>query len=231
MHYHRIKEGIFIERPNRFIARVEVDGRTEDCHVKNTGRCRELLIPGTTVLLEGSENPGRKTRFDLVQVYKGERLVNMDSQMPNYLVKEWLEQGGLVHGLTALQMEKTYGQSRFDVYMEYGGRKAFLEVKGVTLEEEGIARFPDAPTLRGLKHIRELMDCVKHGYEAWLIFVIQMKGVHVFQPNWRTQPEFGRMLMEARKEGVQIQAWDCRVEPGKILIDCQIPVDFSKEKE
>ena len=231
MEYRRIREGIFISRPNRFIARVQVDGKEEICHVKNTGRCRELLVPGARVLLEEAENPHRKTRFDLVQVYKGDLLVNMDSQMPNFLVREWMEAGGLFPDLRMTAMEKKYGSSRFDLYAEHGEHKAFLEVKGVTLEENGIARFPDAPTQRGIRHMRELMDCVKEGYEAYLIFVIQMKGVHSFQPNWRTQPEFGHVLREAAQAGVQVIARDCLVYPGRIVIDQKIPVDFLTEME
>ena len=191
MKYYRIKEGKFISRPNRFIANIEIDGKVEVCHVKNTGRCRELLVPGAVVLVEESDNPSRKTRYDLVQVYKRDILVNMDSQMPNYLVKEWIEKGNVFPGLTKLQMEKKYGNSRFDLYVEYQGKKAFIEVKGVTLENNGIARFPDAPTERGVKHIRELSHCIEDGYEAWIFFIIQMGGVHCFAPNWSTHPEFG----------------------------------------
>ena len=194
MKYYRIKEGKFISRPNRFIANIEIDGKVEVCHVKNTGRCRELLIPGENVLVEESDNPSRKTRYDLVQVYKGNILVNMDSQMPNYLVREWIEKGNVFPGLTKLQMEKKYGNSRFDLYVEYQGKKAFIEVKGVTLEKNGTARFPDAPTERGVKHIRELTHCIEDGYEAWIFFIIQMGGVNCFAPNWSTHPEFGEEL-------------------------------------
>ncbi|MBS6195394.1 MAG: DNA/RNA nuclease SfsA [Clostridiales bacterium] len=229
MQYNRIKEGKFISRPNRFIANIELEGKTEVCHVKNTGRCRELLVPGARVLVEEAENPDRKTKYDLVQVYKGEVLVNMDSQMPNYLVREFLEKGEFFPELTALKMEQTYGNSRFDLYAEYQGRKAFIEVKGVTLEENGAARFPDAPTTRGVKHIKELEQCLKDGYEAWIFFVIQMKGVHTFRPNWSTHPEFGEALQKAQEAGVQVQAWDCRVEPGEIHIDRKIPVDLRRD--
>lgn len=231
MRYNRIKEGRFLSRPNRFTANVEIDGKVEVCHVKNTGRCRELLIPGARVLMEEAENQNRKTRYDLVQVYKGSRLVNMDSQMPNALVQEWLEQGNFFPELTMLQREKTYGNSRFDLYAEYQGRRAYIEVKGVTLEEDGMARFPDAPTLRGLKHIQELRKCIAEGYEAWIFFVIQMKGVSCFGPNWKTQPEFGQALMEAAREGVHIEVRDCVVQPGEIKIDQNIPVDFLAEME
>ena len=231
MKYYRIKEGKFISRPNRFIANIEIDGKVEVCHVKNTGRCRELLVPGAVVLVEESDNPSRKTRYDLVQVYKRDILVNMDSQMPNYLVKEWIEKGNVFPGLTKLQTEKKYGNSRFDLYVEYQGKKAFIEVKGVTLENNGIARFPDAPTERGVKHIRELSHCIEEGYEAWVFFIIQMGGVHCFAPNWSTHPEFGEELLKAKESGVHVQAWDCIVYPGEIFVNSQIPIDFSMEKE
>lgn len=231
MKYYRIKQGKFVSRPNRFIANVEIDGKTEVCHVKNTGRCRELLVPGASVLLEESENPARKTRFDLVQVYKGKTLVNMDSQMPNHLVREWIEDGGVFPEVTKLQMEKKYGNSRFDLYVEYQGKKAFIEVKGVTLEQNGVARFPDAPTQRGVKHIRELSRCIEDGYEAWIFFIIQMGGVTRFGPNWATHPEFGRELIRAQKSGVHVQAWDCVVRPGEIFVNSRIPLDFFTEME
>lgn len=220
-----------MSRPNRFIANVEIDGKTEVCHVKNTGRCRELLIPGARVLVEESDNPARKTRYDLVQVYKNQILVNMDSQMPNYLVKEWIEKGDAFPGLTLLQTEKKYGNSRFDLYVEYQDKKAFIEVKGVTLEHGGVARFPDAPTERGIKHIKELSRCINDGYEAWIFFVIQMGGVTTFGPNWKTHPEFGEELIRAKKAGVHVQAWDCTVDPGEIFINSRIPIDFSAEME
>ncbi len=226
LQYSRIKEGYFINRPNRFIAEIDIDGKIERCHVKNTGRCRELLIPGTKVLLEESSNPSRKTKYDLIQVYKQDNLVNMDSQMPNYLVKEWIEKTHFFPEMTHIQMEKTYGNSRFDLFVEYQGKKAFIEVKGVTLEKEGRALFPDAPTQRGLKHIRELQSCMEEGYEAWIFFVIQMKGVQSFTPNWERQPEFGQALYEASQAGVCVEAWDCIVRPGEIYIDQKIPVVF-----
>lgn len=231
MEYGRIKEGRFLKRPNRFIASVEIDGKEELCHVKNTGRLRELLLPQAKVFVEESKNPGRKTRFDLVQVYKGEQLVNIDSQMPNYLVREWILAGGLFPDVTHVAMERRFGHSRFDLYVEHGGKKAFLEVKGVTLEVDGTARFPDAPTQRGVRHMQELMDCISQGYEAYLVFVIQMKGVTSFQANWNTQPEFGRVLQQASEAGVHVLACDCQVRPGNIFIDQKIPVDFCRELE
>lgn len=218
-----------MSRPNRFIANVEIDGKIEVCHVKNTGRCRELLLPGAKVLLEESDNPNRKTRYDLVQVYKDRALVNMDSQMPNYLVKEWIEKGDFFPEVTKLQTEKKYGNSRFDLYVEYQGKKAFIEVKGVTLEINGMARFPDAPTERGIKHMRELSRCIEDGYEAWIFFIIQMGGVTGFGPNWVTHPEFGEELIRARNSGVHVEAWDCAVFPGEIWVNSRIPIDFSAE--
>ncbi|NCB92006.1 MAG: DNA/RNA nuclease SfsA [Clostridia bacterium] len=229
MKYKNIREGVFLSRPNRFIAHVEINGKEEVCHVKNTGRLKELLIPGTKVYVEESDNPNRKTKYDLIQLYKNDILINIDSQMPNYLVREWIEKGGVFPGLTLLKSEKTYDQSRFDLYAEYQGKKAFIEVKGVTLEEDGTARFPDAPTLRGLKHIQELQKCMTEGYEAWIFFVIQLKGVQRFQPNWKTQPEFGLELKKAAEAGVHVQAWDCQVKTGEIWIDSKIPVDFLTE--
>lgn len=227
MKYCNIREGVFISRPNRFIAMVELDGRTEVCHVKNTGRCRELLVPGAKVLLEESDNSARKTKYDLVQVYKNHTLVNMDSQMPNYLVREWILQGRGFPDASLVQMEKRYGNSRFDLYVEYQGKKAFIEVKGVTLEQDGTARFPDAPTERGVKHIRELANCLEEGYESWIFFVIQMSGVTEFQPNWDTHPEFGYELQKAAEAGVHVEAWDCQVMPGEIHMNNRIFVNLS----
>ena len=231
MKYHNIKEGIFVSRPNRFIAHVEIDGKVEICHVKNTGRCKELLIPGTKVYLEESSNPNRKTKYDLVQVYKGDQLVNLDSQMPNFLVKEWLENGLGFPDITLLETEKKYGNSRFDLYTEYQGKKAWIEVKGVTLENDGIARFPDAPTERGIKHIKELGKCVEDGYEAWIIFVIQMENIHEFQPNWNTHPQFGEALIEAKERGVNIRAYNCKLNKGSISICDEIVVQLQQQEE
>lgn len=230
MKYYRIKEGTFLERPNRFIAHVEIDGKVEICHVKNTGRCKELLVPGTKVFLEESDNPNRKTRYDLVQVVKGNRLVNMDSQMPNDLVEEWIENGDFFPQVTKIQREKTYGDSRFDLYVEYQKKKAWIEVKGVTLEQDNVARFPDAPTQRGVKHIRELQKSLKDGYEAWIFFVIQMEGIDKFQPNWYTHEEFGDALAEAWKAGVHVKALECRVEEGELWITKEVKVELSKEQ-
>ena len=188
MKYEHIEPGIFHSRPNRFIAKVETGGREETVHVKNTGRCRELLVPGAKVYLERSGNPDRKTKWDLIAVEKGERMINMDSQAPNVLVKEWLEAGNLFCDLARIRPEYTYGNSRFDLYVEADGQKILMEVKGVTLEEDGRVRFPDAPSDRAVKHMEELKEAVKNGYQAYVFFVIQMKGVRFFTPNTDTHP-------------------------------------------
>ena len=224
MRYTNVSRCKFLERPNRFLARVEMEGQEVLCHVKNTGRCRELLNPGAVVYLQKSDNPNRKTGYDLIAVEKGEMLINMDSQIPNYVAAEWLRKGSLFQEGANIQMEKRYGNSRFDIYAEAGERKAFLEVKGVTLEVEGQARFPDAPTERGVKHVRELMGCVQEGYEAYLLFVIQMTGIQSFAPNWDTHPAFGSALQEAARAGVQILAYDCQVRPDEIVLDQPVPV-------
>ena len=224
MQYHNIERAVFLERPNRFVAYVEIGGRREKCHVKNTGRCRELLVPGAAVYLQRAENPDRKTRYDLIGVEKGTNMVNIDSQIPNYVVREWLEKGGLFRKITQIRPETKYANSRFDIYLEADGKKIFMEVKGVTLEEDGIARFPDAPTERGVKHIRELIKCRNDGYEAYIFFVIQMKGVRGFEPNDRTHPEFGAALRQAEAEGVHILAYDCLVTRDSIEINQNVQV-------
>ena len=225
MKYNNIVEGRFIERPNRFIAKVEIGGVTETVHVKNTGRCRELLVKGTTVYLEKSNNPERKTGYDLIAVLKnGKTLINMDSQIPNAVTEEWLKKGNLFSKDAVIRREVTHNKSRFDFYIEEGGRKIFLEVKGCTLETDGIARFPDAPTQRGVKHINELIDCISEGYEAYILFVIQMKGINHFEPNDTTHKAFGDALRQAEKSGVKILAYDCIVTPNSIDIDKEIKV-------
>lgn len=224
MRYENMEPAIFLERPNRFVAYVEQAGKREICHVKNTGRCRELLIPGAELYVQRTDNPARKTALDLISVKKDGQWVNMDSQAPNRAVAEWLKSGGLGTRDILVRPEYRYESSRFDFYLEAAGRKAFMEVKGVTLEEEGIARFPDAPTERGVKHLQELMHCMEAGYEAYLFFVIQMKGVHVFEPNDRTHPAFGETLREAAARGVQILAYDCAVGPDEMRIDTRIEV-------
>lgn len=224
MHYENMEPAVFLERPNRFVAYVEQAGKREICHVKNTGRCRELLIPGAELYVQRSDNPARKTALDLISVKKGEEWVNMDSQAPNKAVAEWLENGGLGEKEIQIRPEYRYENSRFDFYLESAGRKAFMEVKGVTLEEEGVARFPDAPTERGIKHLQELIHCVKNGYDAYIFFVIQLKGVYMFEPNDRTHPAFGETLRKAAAEGVQILAYDCVVTPDEMKIDRRIEV-------
>lgn len=225
MKYNNIVEGRFIERPNRFIAKVEIDGITETVHVKNTGRCRELLVKGTTVYLEKSNNPERKTGYDLIAVLKnGKTLINMDSQIPNAVTEEWLRKGNLFSKDAVIRREVTHNKSRFDFYIEEGGRKIFLEVKGCTLETDGIARFPDAPTERGVKHINELIDCVNEGFEAYILFVIQMKGIKHFEPNDKTHSAFGDALRNAESKGVNILAYDCNVTKDTIEIDKEIKV-------
>ncbi len=224
MNYDNMLTGIFHARPNRFIALVELDGILETCHVKNTGRCRELLIPGVTVYVQKSDNPARKTKYSVIGVKKNNRIINMDSQAPNKAVSEWLQNGGLFRDITYLKSEKTYDKSRFDFYIETQEEKIFMEVKGVTLEENGIVLFPDAPTERGVKHIKELCQCRKEGYTAYIVFVIQMKDVICFKPNDVTNPEFGEALREARRQGVHILAVDCEVTMDTMEIRDPVPV-------
>lgn len=226
MKYSKVISGKFIERPNRFIAIVDIDGNRETVHVKNTGRCRELLVPGCTVFLAVSDNPNRKTRCDLVAVKKGACLINMDSQAPNDVAEEWLRKGGFFSENAVIRREVTYGKSRFDFYIEDGSRKIFLEVKGCTLEKNGVAMFPDAPTERGVKHINELCACISEGYEAYLLVVIQMKGCKKFVPNDETHKAFGDALRAAAKSGVKIVAMDCEISPDSIAICDSVPVEL-----
>lgn len=225
MEYNNIVEGIFLERPNRFIANVKINGTVERCHVKNTGRCRELLIPGISrVYLEDwGESARRKTRYDLITVKKGDLMINMDAQAPNKLMEEWITAGRLFPDITFWKREQVFENSRFDFYLEHKAEgktvKTFLEVKGVTLEEDGIARFPDAPTERGVKHIRELIRARAKGYEAMLVFVVQMKGMKWVEPNDRAHPEFGQALSEAVANGVKVAALSCDVEPERVQIN------------
>lgn len=230
MRYENTAKASFVDRPNRFIAHVVLDGHMETVHVKNTGRCKELLLPGTEVILERSSNPNRRTAYDLICVNKAGRWINMDSQIPNKAAREWLLKGRLFSETLTVQAEKTYGNSRFDLYVESDLRKAFIEVKGVTLEEQGIARFPDAPTLRGIKHMEELIRCMEDGYEAYLLFVIQMKGIRRFEPNWNTHQEFGETLIKAQKAGVKLLAYDCRIEPELIEIEDPVPINLERNK-
>lgn len=228
MRYKETEKAVFLKRPNRFIAEVEIQGKRETVHVKNTGRCKELLIPGAEVILEKSGNPNRKTKYDLICVNKQGRLVNMDSQIPNKAAEEWIKKGGLFPEEVTIRPEKKYGNSRFDLYVESPVRRAFVEVKGVTLEENNIVRFPDAPTVRGIKHVEELIHCMEEGYEAYLLLVIQMKGVKKFMPNWDTQLEFGQALVKAEKAGVKILARDCLVTEDTIEIQEEVPVDLTR---
>lgn len=228
MKYEKIIEGKFLDRPNRFIAHVEMNGRTETVHVKNTGRCKELLVPGTAVILEESSNPARKTKYDLICVRKQGRWINMDSQIPNKAAKEWIMNGGLFPEEVRVYTERKYGNSRFDLYVESPVRKAFIEVKGVTLEEQNIARFPDAPTVRGVKHVEELIRCMEEGYEAYLLFVIQMKGICKFQPNWDTHKIFGETLIAAQKKGVKLLAYDCLVTEDTMEIQDPVFIDLEE---
>ena len=264
MKYQNIVTGTFLERLNRFEAIVIADGNEQLCHVKNTGRCKELLIPGVSVYLEKNNNPDRKTKYSLIAVLKKceqseDLLINMDSQAPNKAVGEWLLLNQLIPDTRLIRPETKYGSSRFDFYIEaepltsadsisekntemnaeknteknleneilknsnqINKRKIFLEVKGVTLENDGVARFPDAPTLRGIKHIHELIDCVKQGYEAYLIFVIQMKGMRCFEPNNITHKAFGDALQEAVLAGVKVYAYDCLITPETMIIDQEV---------
>jgi len=277
MRYAKIVQGTFLSRPNRFIAQVKIGDAVHTVHVKNTGRCRELLIPGVKVVLEyhpDAKALGRKTEYSLVGVYKAgeeggpDRLVNMDSQAPNQAAKEWLEAGGLEREnrgpdgmeresreadepekesqrpdgpeserpepgnrrVCNIRREVTYGQSRFDLAFEMDGKPAFMEVKGVTLEDHGIAMFPDAPTERGVKHLEELADAAAHGFQAYILFVIQMKGVHKFMPNWKTHEAFARTLKEVSQKGVKVLAYDCLVREDGFRIHQPVPVVLEREE-
>ncbi len=248
MRYRHIVAGRFLERPNRFIARVEIGNmeerhrqkkalppdreqcqeeetdRIETVHVKNTGRCRELLQRGALVYLEKSDNPERRTAYDLVAVEKGTRLVNMDSQAPNKVVEEWLREGGYFSDISMIQPEFTYGNSRFDFYIETREERIFMEVKGVTLEENGVVQFPDAPSERAVKHVEELIQARHAGYRCFVMFVIQMQGVKYFTPNKDTHPEFAEVLCRAREEGVELLAYDCLVTPETLEVNRPVPI-------
>jgi len=217
MIYANMTPGTFLARPNRFIAHVEIDGQTEVVHVKNTGRCRELLPVGAQVWCQKSDNPSRKTKYDLITVRKGCRLINMDSQAPNLAAKEWLAAGGLGK-ISNLRSETKHGDSRFDFSFVKDGRTCFLEVKGVTLENDGICAFPDAPTERGTKHLRGLTEAARDGYGTYVLFVIQMADVKYLHPNDTTDPEFGKALREAAANGVEILAVDCHVTVDEMKI-------------
>ncbi len=228
MNYKNVVSGEFISRPNRFIAKVLINNREETVHVKNTGRCKELLVPGCTVYLEKSDNPDRKTKYDLIAVEKttpnGTILINMDSQIPNFCAEEFLPDSGLFPENVKIIREVRYDNSRFDLYAEYEKKKAFIEVKGVTLERNGLALFPDAPTERGVKHIKELIKAKKEGFDAYIMFVIQIKEVHTFSPNTEMHPEFSEALKEAEKAGVKILAYSSEVTPDSIKISAPVKV-------
>ena len=227
MKYDNVVSGTFLSRPNRFIAHVNINGEIQICHVKNTGRCRELLIEGAAVYLQKSDNPARKTKYDLIAVQKGDLLINMDSSAPNKAAAEYLRKR---FGDTALiKPEKTYGDSRIDFYIETGAEKWLIEVKGVTLEEQGRALFPDAPTERGVKHINELIKAASEGYKTCILFIIQMKGITSFSPNDVTHPAFGEALRNASGQGVQIKAIDCIVTPDTMTPDKEIPIKLNKK--
>ena len=221
MKYDNMVPGVFLSRPNRFIAHVEIGGQAEVVHVKNTGRCRELLPAGAEVWCQRSDNPNRKTKYDLITVRKGQRLINMDSQAPNIAAGEWLRGGGLGE-ISDLKPETVHGDSRFDFSFTKDGRQCFLEVKGVTLENDGVCAFPDAPTERGAKHIKGLCKLVREGYGAYVLFVIQMADVKYLHPNDLTDPAFGTALREATQSGVQVLAMDCAVTES--TMDIRLPV-------
>ena len=224
MTYDNIHEAVFLDRPNRFIAHILLNGQKQVCHVKNTGRCRELLLPGAEIFVQHSANPARKTAYDLIAVRKGERLINMDAVAPNRVFGEWLSAGGPGYVPELIRPECVHGDSRFDFYFEHGGRKAFAEVKGVTLEDDGVVRFPDAPTERGVKHLHGLIRCVQEGFEAYAVFIIQMKGVKYFEPNRATHPEFAEALIQAAQAGVKLIALDCDVEKDSLRAGDQVEI-------
>ena len=228
MRYANMVPGIFRNRPNRFIAHVEIDGKEQVVHVKNTGRCRELLVPGAMVWCQRSDNPARKTQYDLITVQKGQRLINMDSQAPNTAAREWLESGGLGK-IDNLRQETVYRDSRFDFSFTREGRTCFLEVKGVTLEENGVCAFPDAPTQRGAKHLRGLAEAARQGYGAYVLFVIQMTDVKYLHPNDRTDPDFGAALREAAAQGVKVLAVTCQISENEMMISGSVPVRLEGE--
>lgn len=218
MIYENILPAVFVDRPNRFIAHVELNGRLEVCHVKNTGRCRELLIPGCRVYVQHQPSPTRKTAYDLIAVEKGERLLNMDANAPNRVFNEYVRAGRFLREWPVIRPEMTHGDSRFDFYLESPGHRLFAEVKGVTLEDDGVMRFPDAPTERGVKHLEGLARCVQEGYEAWAVFVIQTENVRWMEPNRRTHPAFADALRQAAQAGVHLLALDCHTEPDRLEI-------------
>lgn len=226
MKYSEILKAGFIERPNRFVAKVDLEGEEVICHVKNTGRCREILVPGADVILAHADGPERKTAYDLVSVYKGDILINIDSQAPNAVYAEAVEQGRIYEGPVSMKREAKHGDSRFDFYIEENGRRIFTEVKGVTLEDGGKVLFPDAPTDRGVKHLRGLAHCISEGYEASVVFVVQMSEADYFTPNYDMHEEFGTALEEAVSAGVQVFAYTCDVHEDSLHLAHRIPVEL-----
>lgn len=226
MHYENMIAGQFLARPNRFIAHVQINGKTEIVHVKNTGRCRELLPQGAEVWCQHWDTLTRKTKYDLISVRKGSRIINMDSQAPNHAVQEWLIAGGL-GDIDDLKWEYTYGDSRFDFSFFKDGRRCFLEVKGVTLENDGVCAFPDAPTERGVKHLKGLTKLAQEGFGAYVLFVVQMENVLYLHPNDDTDPAFGAALREAAAAGVQILSMECTVTPETMIISKPVEVRLS----
>ena len=224
MKYTEIIKATFIKRLNRFVALCNIDGEEIYCHVKNTGRCGEILTVGAECFLEKASNPGRKYKYSLIAVKKGERLINIDSQAPNKAAGEFLKSGRLFSDIENIKAESTYGKSRFDFYFEHSGKKAYLEVKGVTLEKNGAVYFPDAPTLRGTKHLNELCDCARKGYEAYVLFVVQMKGAEFFSPEEKNDPDFALSLRKAKECGVIILCYDCNVTEKEMNIADAVPV-------
>lgn len=224
MVYKNVKDARFISRPNRFIANIEVDGKVEIAHVKNTGRCAELFVPDAHIFIQECYQPNRKTKYDVIGVKKDNKIINIDSQVPNKVFGEYVAGGKFLDDVVCVKPETTYKNSRFDFYIETEKEKIFVEVKGVTLEEKGIARFPDAPTERGVKHINELVDAVKNGYRAYIVFVIQMKGISRFEPNRNMHKEFADALLCAQKNGVNILALDCIATENSLYIDKSVDV-------
>ena len=227
MRYTNIMAGKFLARPNRFIAYVEIAGREEIVHVKNTGRCKELLLPGATVYVQHFPEGKRKTKYDLIAVEKQNLLINMDSQAPNKVVQEWLMEQEPFGKITYLKPECKHRDSRFDFYLETEAKKMFIEVKGVTLEEKGVVMFPDAPTERGVKHVQELCHCLEQGYEAAIVFVVQMSGMRYFTPNRRTHAAFAEALERAEACGVQLMALTCAVTPDSLIINGTLPIHLA----
>ncbi len=229
MNYNKIVEGIFLSRPNRFIAKVLINGVEETVHVKNTGRCKELLLPGVKVILEDcSHNTNRKTKYSLIAVWKEDMLVNMDSQVPNDVVFQAIKDNRIngFEDLTHIKREVTFGKSRFDIYFETERSKGFVEIKGATLESNGISKFPDAPTERGTKHVLEMIRAVQEGYRGGILFLIQMKGPKIFRLNWSMDKKFSEAVKLASKNGVEILAYDCIVKNNSIYLDKPVEVDL-----